>query len=63
MSSVARPPIDLPSKRISPSVRHMPESERRVVVLPAPFAPSSVVMPPSSTLELEAEQHLRRRRR
>ena len=37
----------------------MPESARSVVVLPAPFAPSSVVMPPSSTLEFEPEQHLR----
>ena len=58
MSSVARPPIDLPSKRISPFVWHMPESERSVVVLPAPFAPSSVVMPPSSTSSPSAEQHL-----
>ena len=49
MSSVARPLIALPPKRISPEVRHIPESERKVVVLPAPFAPSSVVIPPSST--------------
>ncbi len=32
----------------SPVVRTMPQTERSVVVLPAPLAPSSVVMPPSA---------------
>ena len=40
----ARPP-----KRISPAVRTMPRIARKVVVLPAPLAPSSAVMPPSAT--------------
>ena len=47
--STGRPAIDRPSKRMSPVARTMPESARNVVVLPAPFAPSSVVMPPAST--------------
>jgi hypothetical protein len=48
-SSVALPWIGSPAKRISPSVRTMPQIARRVVVLPAPLAPSSVVTSPSST--------------
>ena len=52
MSSVALPVIGSPSKRIAPSVRTMPHSERSVVVLPAPLAPSSVVMPPCSSAKL-----------
>src|SRR5712691_11757691 len=49
MSSVARPAIEWPSKWTSPLVRSMPESARRVVVLPAPLAPSSVVIAPASS--------------
>ena len=41
------PTMSLPSKRIVPSVRTMLQIARSVVVLPAPLAPSSVVMPPS----------------
>ena len=49
MSSVALPSMRLPAKRISPAVFTMPHSARRVVVLPAPLAPSKVVMEPSAT--------------
>src|SRR2546427_2232534 len=49
MSSVARPAMRAPSKRISPAVRTMPHTARNVVVLPAPLAPRIVVIPPSST--------------
>ena len=40
------------SKRIEPVVRTMREMARRVVVLPAPFAPRIVVMPPDTMLKL-----------
>src|SRR5262245_32481905 len=49
MSSVARPSIRWPAKRTSPVVFTMPQTARRVVVLPAPLAPRMVVMPPAST--------------
>src|SRR5258706_10288786 len=52
MSSVARPSMRWPAKRISPWVRTMPQSARSVVVLPAPLAPSSVVIVPSSMEKL-----------
>ena len=57
MSSVIQPRIGRPSKRISPCVGIMPQSARSVVVLPAPFAPRSVVTPPSSMREVEPVQH------
>src|SRR3989449_11188606 len=38
-SSVARPLMRCPAKRISPAVRTMPHTARSVVVLPAPLAP------------------------
>ena len=47
--SVASPSMRWPEKRISPRVRTRPLSARKVVVLPAPFAPRIVVMPPSVT--------------
>ena len=37
----------------------MPQIERSVVVLPAPLAPSSVVMPPCSSAKLTLVQGLR----
>ena len=40
----------LPSKTSEPSVATMPEIARSVVVLPAPFAPSSATISPSSTV-------------
>ena len=46
ISSVAMPRMFFPSKRIVPSVRTMLQIARSVVVLPAPLAPSRVVMPP-----------------
>ena len=49
MSSIARPAMRSPAKRMSPVVRSMPDTARSVVVLPAPLAPSSVVTPPSAT--------------
>ena len=45
----ACPSMRSPPQRISPLVRTMPQIARRVVVLPAPLAPSSAVTPPSST--------------
>ena len=51
MSSVARPAIGSPSKRISPLIRTMPHNARKVVVLPAPLAPSNVTMLPSASLK------------
>ena len=48
ISSVGMPLMSLPSKRTRPSVRTMLQIARSVVVLPAPLAPSSVVMPPVS---------------
>ena len=41
--------IERPPKTISPAVRTIPEIARSVVVLPAPFAPSSATTSPSST--------------
>src|SRR5258707_6119927 len=38
-----------PANSISPPLRTRPEIARRVVVLPAPFAPSSATISPSST--------------
>ena len=58
MSSVARPAIGLPSKRISPLIRTMPQSARNVVVLPAPLAPSKVTMLPFVEREVEPVQRL-----
>src|SRR5262245_51164916 len=49
MSSVARPSMRWPSKRISPAVLIIPHTARSVVVLPAPLAPRIVVIPPAST--------------
>jgi hypothetical protein len=49
MSSVARPSMRSPSSRISPSVFTMAHSARKVVVLPAPLAPSSAVIEPFSS--------------
>src|SRR5262245_28456428 len=48
MSSVLRRAMLRPAKPTSPSVFTMPHRARRVVVLPAPFAPSSAVIDPSS---------------
>ena len=48
ISSVAMPLMSLPSNRTEPSVRTMLQMARSVVVLPAPLAPSRVVMPPAS---------------
>ena len=60
MSSVCRPSIGWPAKTISPAVRtRMLQIARRIVVLPAPLAPSSVVMPPSRDREIETVHHLR----
>ena len=43
------PAIDTPSKRKSPATWMTPLIARRVVVLPAPFAPSTTTTWPSST--------------
>ena len=57
------PSMRLPSKLMVPlvtsprSVRSTPEIAFSVVVLPAPLAPSSVVMEPSLHLERHALQH------
>ena len=51
-SSVALPSMGCPAKRIEPAVRTMREMARSVVVLPAPFAPRMVVMPPASMEKL-----------
>jgi hypothetical protein len=48
MSSVAFRSMRSPAKRMTPVVRTMAEMARSVVVLPAPLAPSTVVMPPGS---------------
>ena len=48
MSSVLRPSMRSPRKRIWPSVFTMPHKARKVVVLPAPFAPSKAVIDFSS---------------
>ena len=58
ISSVLRPSMRLASKLISPSVRTMPQTARKVVVLPAPLAPRIVVMPPSFEREIDAVQDL-----
>jgi hypothetical protein len=51
MSSVAMPSMRRSSKRISPLSRTiMLQSARKVVVLPAPLAPSRVTMPPLGTM-------------
>ncbi len=47
MFSVERPDSGAPSNSIAPVVRTMLQIARRVVVLPAPLAPSSVVRLPS----------------
>ena len=47
MFSVERPASALPSNSIAPVERIMLQIARKVVVLPAPLAPSSVVMLPS----------------
>ena len=52
----ARPLIDVPARSRPPNAMlpaigsTMPETARRVVVLPAPFAPSSATTSPSPTL-------------
>ena len=51
MSSVARPEMRSPAKNTSPLVRTMPQRARKVVVLPAPLAPSSAVMVPSAMVK------------
>ena len=57
MSSVALPSIRSPANRISPETRTiMLQMARSVVVLPAPLAPSSVVMPRSSTARSTASR-------
>ena len=43
------PRSGLPSSRISPLRLTVPETERSVVVLPAPFAPSTATTAPSGT--------------
>ena len=52
LTAVARPWMGLPAKRTSPVVGTRPQTARSVVVLPAPLAPSSVVIVPSSRLKL-----------
>ena len=47
MFSVERLESDAPSNSIAPEVRTMLQIARKVVVLPAPLAPSSVVTLPS----------------
>src|SRR5436309_8085284 len=42
--------ICLPSNTISPVCRTVPDTARRVVVLPAPLAPSRVTISPSATV-------------
>ncbi len=50
MSGVASLVMSRPAKRISPeAARHNPMMVRKVVVLPAPLRPSSMVRPPSGT--------------
>jgi len=49
---VARWSSGWPSNRIEPAVRTMREIARSVVVLPAPFAPRMVVIPPRAMLKL-----------
>ena len=46
MFSVERPDSEVPSNSIAPVERTMLQIARSVVVLPAPLAPSSVVMLP-----------------
>ena len=58
MSSVARPAIERPAKAISPLARIMPHSARRVVVLPAPLAPSRQRHAALGEAEVEAVQRL-----
>ncbi len=50
MPSGLRRAIVRPAKVISPAVRTMPQIARRVVVLPAPFAPRIATTSPSSTV-------------
>ena len=50
MLSALRPPSERPAKRISPPVRTVCEIARSVVVLPAPFAPRTATIAPSSTV-------------
>ncbi len=53
ISCGATPVIDVPASRTVPrDGRTSPEIARRVVVLPAPFAPISVTTWPSSTEKL-----------
>jgi len=50
MSGVSRPAIDCPSKVIAPArAFHKPMMVRKVVVLPAPLRPSSIVTRPRRT--------------
>ena len=52
MSSVALASMRSPAKRTSPCGRTIAHSARRVVVLPAPLAPSKVVIEPSARPKL-----------
>ena len=52
MFSVERPESGAPWNSIEPVERTMLQIARRVVVLPAPLAPSSVVMPPGAREKL-----------
>jgi hypothetical protein len=50
MSGVATPPMSRPSNVTRPALGfHRPMMVRSVVVLPAPFLPSSTVMAPRGT--------------
>ena len=60
MSSVARPSMRCAGEaRSRPAVFTIAHSARRVVVLPAPLAPSSAVIEPFSHGEVDAVQHPR----
>ena len=49
MASGERCEMLLPAKRIAPWRATVPEIARKVVVLPAPFAPSTATTSPSAT--------------
>ena len=51
MSSVARRLMSSPAMTLVPVRRIMLQSARRVVVVPAPLAPSSAVTPPVAMLK------------
>ena len=58
MFSVERPESAAPSNSIAPVERTMLQIARKVVVLPAPLAPSSVVSEPSLREKVEPVQRL-----